>query len=61
VTTLNRMIARGDLTTVRVGKLRKIPAGYLAAYIAKDVLKPEQVIEVNRDDSIAFEYPEPAR
>jgi excisionase family DNA binding protein len=45
VTTLNRLIAKGDLATVRVGKVRKVPANYLAAYVAKDVLLPDQVVD----------------
>lgn len=45
LSTLNRMIAKGDLATVRVGKRRKVPASYLAAYVAKDILLPEQAIE----------------
>ena len=47
--TLKRTIAKGDLNTVRVGKRRKVPASYLAAYVAKDILLPEQVIEINQD------------
>jgi hypothetical protein len=39
------MIAKGDLATVRVGRLRKIPANYLAAYVARDILLPEQAAE----------------
>jgi excisionase family DNA binding protein len=42
--TLKRTIAKGDLNTIRVGKRRKVPASYLAAYVAKDILLPEQVI-----------------
>jgi excisionase family DNA binding protein len=45
LSTLNRMIAKGDLATVRVGKRRKVPANYLAAYAATDILLPEQVVE----------------
>jgi excisionase family DNA binding protein len=47
--TLNRTIAKGGLSTVRVGARRKVLANYLAAYVAKDILRPEQVIEINRD------------
>jgi excisionase family DNA binding protein len=47
--TLKRTIAKGDLSTVRVGARRKVPANYLATYVAKDILLPEQVIEINRD------------
>jgi excisionase family DNA binding protein len=46
VTTLNRLIARGDLATVRVGKLRKVPASYLTAYVGTDILLPGQVAEI---------------
>jgi excisionase family DNA binding protein len=41
ITTLNRMIVSGDLIPVRVGKIRKIPASHLAAYIARDILLPK--------------------
>jgi excisionase family DNA binding protein len=41
LSTMNRMIAKGDLATIRVGNRRKVPASYLAAYVAKDVLLPE--------------------
>jgi excisionase family DNA binding protein len=44
LSTLKRTIAKGDLSTVCVGKRRKVPASYLAAYVAKDILLPEQVI-----------------
>jgi excisionase family DNA binding protein len=48
--TLKRTIAKGDLNTIRVGKRRKVPATYLAAYVAKDILLPERVIGANEDD-----------
>jgi len=44
--TLKRTIAKGHLATVRVGKHRKVPASYLAAYVAKDVLLPDQVVSI---------------
>ena len=34
LSTLKRTIAKGELATVRVGKHRKVPASYLAAYVA---------------------------
>ena len=43
---MKRTIAKGDLATVRVGKHRKVPASYLAAYVAKDVLLPDQVVSI---------------
>ena len=45
MSTLKRMITTGELTAVRVGKRRKIPASVLTAYITKDVLFPTQVID----------------
>jgi excisionase family DNA binding protein len=48
LSTMNRMIAKGDLATVRVGKHRKVPASYLAAYVAKDILLPEQVADITQ-------------
>ena len=47
--TLKRTIAKGDLNTIRVGKRRKVPANYLAAYVAKGILLPEQVIDISQD------------
>jgi excisionase family DNA binding protein len=41
LSTLQRMIAKGDLSAIRVGKRRKIPAGCLAAYVARDILIPK--------------------
>ena len=49
LSSLKRIIAKGDLSTVQVGKRRKVPASYLAAYVTKDILLPEQVIEINQD------------
>jgi len=46
LSTLNRMIARGDLTAIRVGARRKVPASYLEAYLAKDIITPNQVIDI---------------
>jgi hypothetical protein len=43
---MKRTIAKGYLATVRVGKHRKVPASYLAAYVAKDVLLPDQVVSI---------------
>jgi excisionase family DNA binding protein len=46
LSTLKRMVAKGEFTAIRVGKRRKIPADYLAAYVGKDVLIPEDNTEV---------------
>jgi excisionase family DNA binding protein len=54
--TLKPTIAKRDLRTVRVGKHRKVPASYLAAYVAKDILLLNQVVDFTQDCSIAFEY-----
>ena len=48
MSTLKRLISRGEISTLRVGARRKIPANYLAAYIAKDILTPEQVVDIGR-------------
>jgi excisionase family DNA binding protein len=50
VSTLKRMIAKGELTTVRVGARQKIPASQLAAYVAKDILLPSQVTDPVQSD-----------
>jgi excisionase family DNA binding protein len=45
LSTLKRMVARGELLAIRVGKHRKIPASSLAAYVGKDLLIPEENTE----------------
>jgi hypothetical protein len=40
------MVTRGEFTAIRVGNRRKIPANYLAAYVGKDVLIPEDSTEL---------------
>jgi excisionase family DNA binding protein len=52
---LKRLITRGELATVRIGARQKIPASYLAAYVAKDMLLPEQVLSSHiLDKAIGF-------
>jgi excisionase family DNA binding protein len=46
ISTLKRLIAKCDLPTIRVGARRKIPADRLAAYIARDILLPSQVLDI---------------
>jgi excisionase family DNA binding protein len=46
ISTLKRLIAKGDLSTVRVGARRKIPANVLEAYVARDILLPCQVSDI---------------
>lgn len=43
LSTLKRLIGKGALGTLRVGGRRKIPASFLAAYVARDILLPDQV------------------
>jgi excisionase family DNA binding protein len=43
--TLKRMIAKGELTAVHVGKRRKIPANVLTVYVTRDVMFPSQVVD----------------
>ena len=50
VSTLKRLIAKGDLTTIRVGARQKIPASHLEAYVAKDILLPSQVTDLVQPD-----------
>lgn len=45
VSTVKRMIQKNELTTVRVGARRKVPAGSLASYVARDVMLPNQVTD----------------
>jgi excisionase family DNA binding protein len=44
IATLKRLVAEGVLITVRVGARRKIPASHLEAYVAKNILLPDQVL-----------------
>jgi excisionase family DNA binding protein len=46
--TLKRMIGNGELRAVRVGARRKVPASYLSAYVARDILLPSEVADVVR-------------
>lgn len=43
LSTLKRMVAKGELSTVRVGARRKISASALSAYVAKDIVLPSEV------------------
>jgi excisionase family DNA binding protein len=55
IATLKRLVAKGELQTVPVGARRKIPASHLAAYVAKDILLPEQVLSSPElDKAIGF-------
>lgn len=47
LSTVKRMITRGELIAVRVGARRKIPACHLAAYVARDILLPSQVTDIS--------------
>jgi excisionase family DNA binding protein len=40
VSTVKRLIGRGELTTVRIGGRRKIPNTALLAYVRRDVMLP---------------------
>jgi excisionase family DNA binding protein len=51
LSTLKRLVARGEFIAVRVGKRRKIPAGSLAAYVSKDLLIPGDETELNESIS----------
>jgi excisionase family DNA binding protein len=45
LSTLKRLIANRELSTIRVGARQKIPASTLAAYVARDILLPSQVVD----------------
>jgi excisionase family DNA binding protein len=49
LSTLKRTITKGGLGTIRVGKHRNVPASYLAAYVAQDILLPDQVDNFTQD------------
>ena len=46
LSTLKRMISKNELVTLRIGKRRKIPASYLAEYLAKDILIPSELSDI---------------
>jgi excisionase family DNA binding protein len=50
ISTLKRLVAKGELATIRVGARRKIPASRLEAYIARDILLPCQVLDILRSE-----------
>jgi excisionase family DNA binding protein len=50
ISTLKRLIAKGELSTIRVGARRKIPASHLAAYVSRDILLPSQVLDILRSE-----------
>jgi excisionase family DNA binding protein len=43
--TVKRLIAKGELSVIHVGKRRKVPANYLAAYVARDLFIPDESID----------------
>ena len=47
VSTVKRMLTRGDIQAVRVGKRRKVPAETLAAHVSKNILIPEHDKDVS--------------
>lgn len=44
--TLKRLVTKGELTTVRVGKRRKISANCLSAYVTRDILLPQATTDI---------------
>jgi excisionase family DNA binding protein len=48
MSTVKRMIAQGQLSTIRVGHRQKIPADVLAAYVGKDLTIPTQAADINK-------------
>ena len=47
LSTVKRLLAKGELTSVRIGARQKIPSSELTVYITKDILLPDQI---NKDD-----------
>ena len=47
LSTVKRLLAKGELTSVRIGARQKIPSSELIVYITKDILPPDQI---NKDD-----------
>lgn len=45
LSTIKRMVARGTLSTVRIGERKKVPANVLEAYVARDILIPNQQLQ----------------
>ena len=50
LSTLKRMVASGKLETVRIGQRQKIPASVLEAYVARDILIPNQDMQLVDND-----------
>ena len=40
---VKRLLARGELASVRIGARQKIPSSELTVYISKDILLPDQI------------------
>ena len=41
LSTLHRLLAKGELVAVRIGARRRVPADHLTAYLTRDVQFPE--------------------
>ena len=48
LSTVKRLLAKGELTSVRIGARQKIPSNQLTVYITKDILLPDQIKD-NKD------------
>src|SRR4051794_27446412 len=46
--TVKRLIAKGDLVTVRVGARQKVPASFLAQYVAREILLPCDAVKTQQ-------------
>ena len=47
LSTVKRLLAKGELISVRIGARQKIPSSELTVYVSKDILLPAQI---NKDD-----------
>jgi excisionase family DNA binding protein len=44
LSTLKRLIAKGEISSIRIGARQKVPASHLAAYVARDIMLPSEVV-----------------
>ena len=50
ISTLKRLVTKGELVAVQVGARRKIPANFLSAYVKRGVLILDDVTEISSPD-----------
>ena len=56
MSTLTRMLRRGTLQAIRIGARRRLPANYLSAYLARDIITPNQIIDIVQSFSVQSDH-----